>query len=1060
MRGNARGAARGITKGVGKARGWAQNRIFRWGVGLPLLAASLTLWINKAGLPSGRTSYFVEPNFLSDLASEIGNPVWDIVNFSLILGMITAVAYTIFDTGFSVTKKFGSFRKFTGMLGVTYLLMFTVYPQLAEYNTVRQADDADYGNSVGGLNVTENAPFFSGLFDSFLDGLDNLGNLDMDMNIANVSLPDGLPGETPGNFLYKYTVYDSYSDSFEFELSNTGEAPMTLTDADTGPSGGNPVALDMQFAVPLATSTLYLTELLTNWNSIHGDFIGDESEWEDGGDGSTIMKSNPPYLYRDVAEHPHVEITFNEFLAFGAINYRTWHIKDNMTYFGDNCLNVADYDDFSSGAEQNYMDLFLQIPDTDYRTSASGPLDETYTVVVEAHNMVDPVTNPTWADTTSAYTLSVAIMNYLRQIAAEKGVLSSDTITDPRENPDGVDYALTAFENDPSVTSFITAQVMMNRILGIPTRPVFGFSMGDNVTLDDGSPAKALLVKHLFMWVEILLPLDDGLGGTVLRWVPFQLFPDANSLLETGDLVFGVNAIGGTLEIEAEITNGEDPPLGVTLPPSLEEVSLISVGNAVEMDVDVTSDGQPAVGAIIDFRLLDEDDMVSAQTMIEGTPDISALTQLGTSMTEATTDALGNIVQSFTYESINDTISAETGAGVQNVILDPLAPETHAYAFLLISGTSYDLSVFGYLDDRNVTVSIDVLHRETVPYQDPLNPGTLPVHPSLWDDVFSGTVTVTRDVGEETEPAGLVPYKIYVMTRTTVNNLIVAGDISALSGETPAVEGTTLADGTDAFLLTMSQTVATHNETLYGVVATSAEFYTPLEDVAWIALKHDIETTVDLTSSSELAYYQNATGYFANVTIDVTLFAWRYPSDVPERGLNATVPSTDMTLYYLPDSSWVPGSTTLHGDAVDTGLSFSVTGGTFSGTLAFAVDDVVEDTDYRFCIAYRDSDSHATVLNASGVWFIVSDGPYQPPGPLVNEATISLEFENLAMQIDCDAPTVSSQDDCSTAVAMMLTSVAVLFVCYVTVAMKQRRGRTSGNADHKGLVAILRRRCS
>ncbi len=560
-----------------------------------------------------------------------------------------------------------------------YLSMLDKYRDLPPGVIDEQIIDPDWFNA----NFQGSAPFYiDGLLD-LLDALDfnsSLGN----QEVAEV-FTDGLDGDL-GNFLYRWEVHDYY-DSTSWEFTSNDAVTNALQDgSDYGSPDPTAIGMDIKQLAYSATTTV-TSPLLTTWSSYHYPHLSvydtDEgssiSHWDDyllDENGTNVAVEGSTDIVYTLRDQLLLQSSA-EILGFvGTYDYTTYFVQDDTQTIINDCTDyyVPGY------ATDPAVERFLQIP-TNYETTSPG-------VIYFAEGINNDSTD-------LGHTFHERAAYIIDKILLEYGVPTAD-----QTDNGGRDRAQLLYERtDFSISAFLSLAIMTMRLNGIPARPVFGFAIGSP---NGGDPNnRTLAFANLYGWVEALLPIDEGGADPVHRWGQYQIGPYPSGV----DLVYCENTLYTSYDVDVSMHG---------LPASYDALPTQVVGSdevyildnlQYTVRADVSSEGSPAVGAIVNFKAVTAADYQTYQT--NPTQLLAVADDLGN-------EATNGIGRAEVYPTFNSTAYP---------LYNPSDPDSTTYiVFAFISFTSLNATGFVILPEGYLTT---VSMNATTQYlPSPEDPGT------------------------------------------------------------------------------------------------------------------------------------------------------------------------------------------------------------------------------------------------------------------------------------------------------------------------------------------------
>ncbi|MHA2403624.1 MAG: transglutaminase domain-containing protein, partial [Candidatus Kariarchaeaceae archaeon] len=500
----------------------------------------------------------------------------------------------------------------------------------------------------------------------------------------------------------------------------------------------------------------------------------------------------------------------------------------------------------------------------------------------------------------------------------------------------------------------------MLRVLGIPARPIIGFSVGDY--LDCSTPTNCdsiqIQFKHLHVWIEALIPWEDT-DGTHYSWGIFNPIPDPYLLEEdSSDLEFGRNALGGAPEVELEITSGDITSLGGQSVEGEDSFSLNDFGQNLTGRVKVSYDGVAQIGQEVDLRLLNE------LHLQQGATDVTS--DIGFELNDVITTSDGwgyfnvSVHRNRSVYRFNDS----TGRYDQFVTsLDPVNPtgtqlgEYNIYALVALALPGYELKLVGWNLNVTINLSLDAFNQSMT---NPFNGENITSYKVLQGSPGTTNATIEVDDEEGNPYPQLEGVILYIMDQndfatlsTLFSNLDVVGiaqflDTSDQLGtfnQTDVNGNSTLAVSNDVFINYTPGDVYI----LLAHLDDSANF-----DTKFLYISNDMTLETNLNLHGQSNQIDTNITRIWHVESNATAFL-NDPLIPPEPGtnVNLTYYAIRRNTYITVNSTWSTLDSFLSGSCVDTNsstsecfhfnpanpnLSFNVTGGaeTDSGGLANA----------------------------------------------------------------------------------------------------------------------------
>ena len=741
--------------------------IFNWGIGLPLFTSILIIWASERGLKLG-DSYLIDPGTFSWLTDPIqqliGDTLWNLFTLTVGLWTLTFFAFLILDSGISIRKKGRSLRRFIIGALIVNLFFVTLAPLIFGGDQVGQVPDnlggSNYGQSEGIDNIDRTAPFFGDLFSSALDGLDGLLNFDEDNIIANVSAG----GSPVGEHIYRYLIYDEYTDSYMLDLQDAASETAVYGSSVYPSTQEIPVKkLSFDFSVT-SGNNIYDSPVLSVWSSEYthntithaGNYaftptspVNNEFASISSGDPRTTN----PFFYTDSVQGLHTNIDFINAPVIGILEYDIWVPQDATNEYMNRSLAMFNYNDLNN--DPDFLDQYLQTPSVYVGNHMAR---------VFASNLASSLGGPNWWNEMNSYTLAAEIQSEIRRRAVRDELEISDVFNDTAsllfgDADTSQDRVLSFLNNDEATpSSALVTQMMLYRILNIPSRIVFGFVGGD--FSEDGN-SRTLKTKHFSGWVEAYLPFSNEQGDTEFLWVPFQLSANYQDYPESPHTTFGENAVGGVYDITS-IGSSEE---GITLDTTSVEgigISLFSEEATINLMTDLLLDGENARDGTAKFFFLDEaevdevrDDVIDAENgsynaykrLIDDDDKVGYLLEQ-----ERTGSNGENISLNITYESL---VQGNGGDDLEPFSVNLDGSTKNLYAILIRAGTTVRLFFFGYINDnriQNLFLSVVNPIYRINDYHVLTSDGAYNVsaHLSLWNDTHDFSVTFPTAFEDET----------------------------------------------------------------------------------------------------------------------------------------------------------------------------------------------------------------------------------------------------------------------------------------------------------------------
>lgn len=365
----------------------------------------------------------------------------------------------------------------------------------------------------GALNEQEvNADWFSSLYQGsapfYIDGLlDLLDALDLNetlqqQNIAHIRARSG----TLGNYLYRWEVYDYYNPTtWEFEGSNDAVL-YDLNSSFYNEPAGSVAQIDINQTVYSATTSLQ-NSLLSLWSTNVYPHIEEDSDWDDNflDENNTAITSQDGTAKVRLNQRDQFSLSavMKQLGFVGSFRYSIYFVQDDVQGIINNVTTRTGTNMGTSSFNSTY-DNFLQIPDN-YETTSPD-------VVAYARALRD-----------DSLTVYQQIVKDIEAVLLRFGLPQ-----DAQSDNQGQDRAQRLMNGeDYSASAYLALIVMLLRLQGIPTRPVFGFAIGSG-----SSTERDLTLGHLYAWVECLLPVLEG-SEVTYKWGQFQIgpYPHENQLI-------------------------------------------------------------------------------------------------------------------------------------------------------------------------------------------------------------------------------------------------------------------------------------------------------------------------------------------------------------------------------------------------------------------------------------------------------------------------------------------------------------------------------------------------
>ena len=906
-----------ISGNVQQEAGWFSNLfspgkiIFNWAIGLPLFTSVLIIWASERGLKLG-DSYLINPGafswFTDPIQQLIGDSLWTLFTLTLVLWTLTFFAFLILDSGISIRKKGRSLRRFIIGALIINLFFVTLAPLIFGGDQVGQVPDSlggsDYGESQGIDNVERTAPFFGDLFSSALDGLDGLLNFDEDNIIANVSAE----GSPVGEHIYRYLAYDEYTDSYMLDVQDAASETAVYGSSAYPSAREIPVKkLSFNFSVT-SGNNIFDSPILSVWSSEYThntithagnyDFtptspVNNRFAMVASGDPRTTN----PFFYTDSVQGLHTDIDFINAPVIGILKYDIWVPQDATNEYMNRSLAMFNYNDLSN--DPDFLAQYLQTPSV----YVGNHMARTF-----ASNFATSLGGPNWWNEMNSYTLAAEIQSEIRRRAVRDELEISDVFNDTAslifgDADTSQDRVLSFLNNDEATpSSALVTQMMLYRILNIPSRIVFGFVGGD--FSEDGS-SRTLKTKHFSGWVEAYLPFSNEQGDTEFLWVPFQLSANYQDYPDSPHTTFGENAVGGIYDITSIGSSEEEG--GIMFDNTSVEgigISLFPAESNINLMTDLLLDGENARDGTAKFFFLDEaevdevrDDVADAE---DGSYDaykrlIDDDDKVGYLLAQERTGKNGeDISLSITYDNLVEGnrgedlgfFSAGTDGNTRNL-----------YAILIRAGTTVRLFFFGYIRDnrlQTLTLSIPNPIYEINDYTVSTSDGAYEVnaHLSLWNDTHEFRVsfpfefddeTISVLVLDETETA------LYLGAENSTEFLDFIIDERELGIGKHIIANATGPSIRSNFAYLFEQRIIMNQyytgEGIYSYVAYSENEFSNL---VIVNLDHDVsinlESTDGFTDTFQVMNEDGDSTTAVNITISGNIIAWRnHPSFDPVR---------------------------------------------------------------------------------------------------------------------------------------------------------------------------------
>ncbi len=745
--------------------------------------------------------------------------------------------WRIFFTGFTiVTLLMSFFSPYIGLFGKRRSLIGGPGEDLYDVDT--SALSAEFN-----INININASELKDFLDQLLNNASLLDQVTLESSVANVTLA----GEDIGNYLYRYEVYDEYEDEdWEFVASSNALTTRIPENQKGSPEAENQTKLGISQTVYSATSSLE-TSLLSTWSSYYLPHIDipqnldanllDLNGTQKAKKGSTDISYNT----RDEFVLSSTISTNDMFSPFQGTYYYETHFIGDQDY-EPIISNALDFDYYSTSIQNTIINdyaLFLQTPD-DYENRS--PYVKTFADEIETLLTEDA----------TVYQAITSVINR---------VLMKGEPTSKSEEGDGANN-LAAPDGEGSFTDYIALTVMALRLLGIPARPVLGFAIGEPDSNDDGD-YQALKIKHMYMWVEALVPYDDG-GDIKYIWGQFQVGPYVTSNYE---YVYCDNTMYSSYDIA--LTIYENSPGDVqTQNIEGQDVYLLDYGINYTVQATTTQGNESVEGTMLTFESF-------TTSTVENTQDPTTLIGNGVEIGvgSARSDSSGHAIVYHVFNSSFETLNLAD-------------PSSTSYVIFAYTGLSYDvapIAIFpkGYLTDVSFNAS-----KQSLP--DPNNPLETYDYYLIQKDWRYSMSTFVYEDETETTPLTNRSITFYLLTSNELQQ-VQAGTLTDFSQLNSI--GSTLTDnqgnatitnfheGSDAFGdLSIN--------TGYAVAASYGANYSASPIIYLDAL----QSIININTTS---YSYGSPGYFFQ---DITVTLQMAPPD----GTVEPLPDVDVKLWMIP----------------------------------------------------------------------------------------------------------------------------------------------------------------
>ncbi|MHA1778629.1 MAG: hypothetical protein ACTSYN_03565 [Candidatus Heimdallarchaeaceae archaeon] len=564
--------------------------------------------------------------------------------------------WRILFTGFAIWTLLFSFLS-------PYVNLIGKYRDLPEGSLNEQNVNADWFSSL----YQGSAPFY---IDGLLDLLDAL-DLNETLQKQDMAHITSISGDL-GNFLYRWEVYDYYNPTtWEFEGSNDAIL-YDLNSCFYGAPTGNITHFTVKQTVYSATTSLQ-SSLLTTWSANYYPHIDQDSDWDDNfydeNDTAISARDGTAKIRMNQRDQLSLTAVMNQLGFVGSFEYSTYFVEDDIQSIINNVVTKSESTMGTAQFNSTY-DNFLQIPNNYETTSPS--------VVAYARQLRD--------DSLNVYQQVVTdIESVLLRFGVPQSAQSDNEGQDRAQRlMDGEDY---------SVSAYLALIVMILRLQGIPTRPVFGFAIGDGTATE-----RDLKLGHLYAWVECLLPIRIS-GDVVYRWGQFQIgpYPHNNQLIYCENTLYAsYNVTVSMLETD---TSAELPTQTI----NGNDVYLADNDVTYTLQAYVSNDGEAVPNVPITFRIYTAEQLQQIQA---GQTDYASV---GDYIGIATTNSSG-------YASLTKSFNTTAYP-----LFDLQNPDTTSFVLLgMASLTSIDYKGFIILPVGYLTYLSMNATKQTLP--NPQNP--------------------------------------------------------------------------------------------------------------------------------------------------------------------------------------------------------------------------------------------------------------------------------------------------------------------------------------------------
>ncbi|MCE7734587.1 MAG: hypothetical protein GPJ54_06910 [Candidatus Heimdallarchaeota archaeon] len=742
-------------------------------LGIPLSAYAGLLYSNSKG-------YLSEDGLGNDIlgtTDEMSAAVRLILTGTIGMVLTLFMGYSLIRKGFKIRKYPGATREIVAMWAALIVLTAIFSPFINEPGLIRQQSDDEFIVNTNDYDVSGlDSPFYS----EFLNGLlDLLGNIpEPKEQVALITPNDGGTFDYDvDRYLYRWRVAETYDPGLaDFDQAYTS-TQLEYIDSTNVYNTRDPAEEGRALSIKeqyLTISTSYIGDALVPWNSKYGGMIGGldsvTAEIDEGFTGDLIDTSVGGY--RDINEQPALSMAFTDSRTTGFAEYDSFFVKDDKEFIADNAIKMSDLStqlgryDLNQDASDRFGDLsqanaaeisgiwgLQSLPGGAGYFDGSHDNDDAF---VSKYNDYKAIldNNPD----ISVYDFTLLIYNDV-QNAVIQGLLDGSFNIDPTQTSGvadpGLDKAYWFYDAlvDPQVQygmkELLAGFVNMLRSFDIPARPIIGFSIGD--FLKDGAECTgsdcdtiSILFQHIHVWLEVLIPVDDG-SGVGYQWGVFNPVPDPWILSnDASDFAFGTNSLGGTPNIEVQITSGDDSALSAALDlgglGTTSDFKTNKKGQDLEGRVRITYDGTPSAGQTIQLKLLTEADLIS------GNIDPGVGIDLPSIITDDT-DGWGNFKLfvdtdglAYTYNE-NDVRNSTAIPNLNITDVNPLATQGSygIYAILAVYSLSFNGTLVGWELNSDITLTANVTSTVII------NPNTLqPI--TSYGALFGSTVEFTVQV--------------------------------------------------------------------------------------------------------------------------------------------------------------------------------------------------------------------------------------------------------------------------------------------------------------------------